>query len=389
MLIDIFFGFILGTCSFTADNCFPELFLEKCRERGITLRDISVDEKSVTASCSDRNYRLAVSLSAEQGNDMITLSRRGLPFILERYRKRAGIPVGILLSVLIFTYLSSRIWEINIVGNERVPDVELMETLEENGIKKGKRVSSADEKAVADAVVGYSDEIAWAALSFSGCKATLEIIERKKDITDPFLGKICNIVAAKSGEIVKADILKGEGKLLPGTPVVKGDLLVSGVRENVDGKTGFISADAVITAKTKNVISSGKIADTGAIRRFKCKDNYLLRFFGAGIPLGIFVKENCFTKTGRYFCSENTVFPVGIEQYPKITAADGEAGLSENEAELMRCSDFADLFFDSFYGVEVESFTVSRDEKGKELTGNVCCLENICEKKAIIIDKNK
>ena len=90
-----------------------------------------------------------------------------------------------------------------------------------------------------------------AAVNIDGSKAVIEVRESVPvpEIADT--STPCNIVAAEDGIITKIQLFRGQEEIKTGSAVLKGDLLISGVKTNLDKSETLVCADGKIFAKTE------------------------------------------------------------------------------------------------------------------------------------------
>ena len=130
-------------------------------------------------------------------------TRRGLPFILDRYRKRKIFFLFLGLVMCLIYIESKYVWNIDINGLDRIPEEEILAELAENGLSVGKKKSKIVPKAIINSIRLKRDDIAWMNIDLRGTNIIVEIAEttEKPDIIP--LDENCNIVAKKDAEIVK------------------------------------------------------------------------------------------------------------------------------------------------------------------------------------------
>ena len=63
------------------------------------------------------------------------VKRQGLPFLMKRYSKRIGLLAGVLVFALVLLLSGEFVWEIRVNGNELVSEQEILQSLEEMGLK--------------------------------------------------------------------------------------------------------------------------------------------------------------------------------------------------------------------------------------------------------------
>lgn len=379
--------FISGRISFKASDGFVDLFLGYCRSEGAELYSVTADDSGVCASVKHKDIEKVCSAALKSGMNIHITGRRGLRNLWLKYKRRYGIPAGLLIASFLTAVLSSVIWSIDISGNEEIPDEVIYEALEEAGVTKGmfrERVNCDDAEFC---LANRLPQLSWVSVYVAGSRMFVEIREREKTEEPADTLSYSNIVAAKDGEIVRADIFTGDGKIYPGTAVLKGDLLVNGVVTMRDGGVKFVDSEAVITARTRNSICTSAATSFSAEAVVRCKDRYLLYFFGIRIPLGMRDKENTFTKTSYFFDSGDIVFPVGLIRENYTLTESRDIVLSEAQAAMLAFADFAESSFELCENSEVLESEISLNFSSQAyVSGEYLCIEDIALKKQFTVE---
>lgn len=176
------------------------------------------------------------------------LHEHGLEPILRRYRHRYGVPVGIGMFIAILLLSSRFIWSMEVAGNERISDDEVLARLEELGCSVGTYIPSIDfDKLHTDYLIKYNDT-AWIAVNVSGTKATVELREMVINPPVPDEDIPYNLVAAEDGVIESLEVYRGDPVVEPGLLVRKGELLVSGIRDFGE-RLGLVHAQGRVIAR--------------------------------------------------------------------------------------------------------------------------------------------
>lgn len=381
-------GFINGKIKMLIKDGFSDLFFSECKDKGIILKDVMTNENGYIFEVSKAASEKIADVAANCGMDSAIISSRGLPAIFGRYRKRLGIITGIILSVAVLFILSSSVWSIDIAGNDVVSDRDITELLNENGVKKGVFAKTILTDDVEFMIEKAFPEVSWVTASVTGSRLLIEIKERTEDKTENREGIYTNIVASKDGEIISADIFKGEGKLRPGEAVVKGDLLVSGVITYKDGRVKLTDSEAEIMARTKNTVVS-HIADNLTVEVItECKDKYLPVFFGAGEGDDTPDKENHFTSNAFFLCADDIVFPVGFIRENEITTEKRQISPDSGELLLIVFSDFAKASAELYKSAQITDREIMINFDGQISVEAIHrCIENIAEKREIFFEE--
>ncbi len=163
--------------------------------------------------------------------------------------------VGAVLFILITVLMQSFVWSIDINGINTISDSSLIETLREKGLYCGTFKGTIDLGALQRSVMTDIDEIGWMSVNIIGTKAEVEIKEKqlKPHILEADVP--CNIKADIDGRIISMNTKYGKAVISPGSAVIKGSLLVSGVLENPSGDVSFVHADAQVIAQTHRAVS--------------------------------------------------------------------------------------------------------------------------------------
>ncbi len=374
---------LAGRIGFTVKNGFAEIFLKYCKENKITLYNLSVCDGILLAEIRYSDKEKIFTAAQKSGMDIHIDYRRGLPDFVFRYRKRLGIPIGLLLFCIITAMLSSIVWSIDIAETELIKEEEIQSLLNELGIVKGAFVDSIQTNDAEYYMHNKLEELAWIEINIVGSRVFVSVIERYMQ-EDKEISVCSDIVAAKDGEVIRADIFTGEGKILPGTAVVKGDVLVKGISEDENGNINYYDSDAHIWARTRNIVNSSaaKYIDVYAVD--KCKDKYLVDLFGLMLPLCLDVKNSSFTESRSYMRTADVVFPVGIVRQNFLELKKIKAEITEEQARLIAFYDFcrsSEIYYRNTQVLErVISVTC---ETQITFTGKYLCIENIAEKKEV------
>lgn len=281
--------YLRGYVKFITRSEAVERFINLCAHHHIPLWGGRKKEQEFTAYTSVDGYRRIHSQASKAGVRTRILERHGLPFVLHRYRKRLGIAVGVGLFVLFLVISQQFIWVIQVEGCERMEPQQLVNALEELGVKRGTLKSTVDAKQVQQEMLIKVNDLAWSALNLRGTTATLVIRERvlppqKIDTNVP-----ANVVATQDGQIKRMKVTDGKAVLKVGDTVRAGEIIVSGIYEDRWGLTHLLRAKAQVTAhvpqtlETRVPLEQTAIKPTGEI----IKRRYL-EVMGARLPLFIY-----------------------------------------------------------------------------------------------------
>ena len=117
-------------------------------------------------------------------------------------------------------------------------------------------------------------ELSWVAVNVSGCRANVEVRERR---TAPKLldRKIpCNLVARRDGLVLRVQALGGVPQVLKGMSVTEGQLLISGVEDTGTFGTRFTAGLGSVEGRTWYTLTAN-VPLTGAEKRYTGREKRL------------------------------------------------------------------------------------------------------------------
>ena len=378
--------FIFGKISFTAENGFCDEFLSECVKRKIVIFNLKRTGNAVSGYVNfSERYNIAEA-AEKTGMNLTFSSRWGLPHIVLKYRKRYGIPAGLLVFTVITLFLHSVLWSIDVSGIEEIPQENIEKFLADEGIKTGIFTDAVNCKEIEYSLYSNFENISWVNVHIIGTRMFVDISEVKvKELSES--SGYSNIVASKDGEIITAEIYTGEGRLYTGTAVVKGDLLVSGVINRRDGSVKFVDSEAEIYARTKNFISSIIPSVISVKKLSECKDIYLPCFFGISVPSGICVKEKYITENKYFLRNDDVIFPVGLIRKTSFELTETRLELNENQARLLCLRDFAMSALRLYNDAQILESSISFASSDiTEMCGEFLCIEDIALKKTFTVE---
>ncbi len=389
MLVLRFIRFVLGFVSFTAEGGFPERFINLCRLRGIQLWELKCRNGVITA-CTDRNGYLNIRPVAKKSGMRVRIKKKhGLPFFLNRHSRRVGVIIGVCFCVAALCMLSTRIWSIDVTGNICVPSENIIEVFENLGIRKGAAADKINISAVEISALQKLPELSWLNINISGSAALIEVRERAVTPDSDSENEPSDIIAARDGQIVILRPFNGTQEQKIGNPVLKGDLLISGIEENKDLTVSFCRAKGYVVARTNRSIGVSQGREIKARIFAKEKKSYVIDFLFFSFPLGR-ISDNAYREKTAVRVNGVTL-PVGITECTLTEYADGAVTLSENQTALLVSLKFHEKFTDEFRGLKVEESELSfaKTENTYSLGGSFVCLENIGEERKMQIEENE
>ena len=205
-----------------------ERFMNLATHKGIYLWDIKRKGLITEMKVSIPGFKLLKQCARKTKCKVCIIEKKGWPFVAHRYRKRKIFTLGMIICICLLYLLSSFIWVIDIQGNNQISKEEILETLEQYGVKSGvwKRKINAEE--IGHYLIQNIKEISWVSAYIKGTRLFIDLVEvvPKPEFID--VHTPCHIVADKKGIIVSIATSAGTPKVKAKDVVEEGDLLVSG-----------------------------------------------------------------------------------------------------------------------------------------------------------------
>ena len=349
MLIIRFLRFLSGYVVFTAKGGFTERFVNLCTLNRIPLWNMKKYGDTLWAQTSIDGFKHMRRPARGSGVSVRLESKHGLPFFLNRNRRRKGILTGFALSMLIVLFLSSTVWTISVEGNRELTEAQVLSAFEQLGVRRGAFTASVRASGAAEKATELLPELLWASVNVRGSRVEIVVCERTDAPEFPDTSSPCNIVAAEDGVITAIQAEIGEQAVSAGDAVVKGDLLISGVTQNLDMSAELKPARGNVIAVVQR-----KAAYDCTQRHYYTESYYnertVLYFFGIKIPLGFKPSGDSFHSEESCLSNGKTTLPAGIIK-ERSYSCENETEVPQGYRSLLN----ADLYVKNYCEMSCES----------------------------------
>lgn len=288
MFFKILIKYILGYINIKVEGYFVEKFINKCVNENIFFWNIKREKSTIAyMNVGIKDFKKLCKISKETRCKVKVIEKKGLPFFLNRYRKRK-IFIILLIIISLMLFISSKfIWNIKVEGINNISENEIIEILNEKGLRIGERKKKVNTKKIINEIRLEREDIAWVGITIEGTNATIKIVEADSKPEMINEEDYCNIVATKDAQIIKISAQNGIPVVKTDDIVTKGDILVAGW---IDGKytgTRYVHAEGEVKAKVwyteKEQIALNQVVekDTGAQeKKYKIKiNNFTINLF--------------------------------------------------------------------------------------------------------------
>ena len=250
MFIKKIINYIYGYLRIVVEGYYIERFINICRNRNYMMWNIKkVNDINIALNIEIKHFREICKIAKKTQCKIRIKAKRGLPFLLNKYKKRKLFAL-FLIFVLATIFFSSRfVWNIEIVEESGLTIENIMEDIQEAGLKTGILKNDVDTKEIINKVRLERDDIAWMGIELKGTNAIVKLVkaDKKPEIVDE--DEYCHIVSDKNGVITKINAQDGTANVKVGDTVKVGDILINGWMEGKYTGIRYVHAKGEIEAR--------------------------------------------------------------------------------------------------------------------------------------------
>lgn len=250
MFIKIILSFLLGFVKISVEGYYIERFINICKNKKITIWNLKRSSNiELMLNVRINEFREVCKIAKKTGCKLKIKNKRGLPFLLHRYKKRKIFLILLLLVVLIIGLSSMFVWNVDISIEDNQELANISRDLENAGLKTGILKSKIDTKEIINKIRLEREDVAWMGIELKGTNAIVKLVKADKapEIVDE--NEYCNIVSNKTGIITKINAQEGIAAVKVGDTVKEGDVLINGWMEGKFTGVRYVHAKGEIEAR--------------------------------------------------------------------------------------------------------------------------------------------
>ena len=259
MYIKLLIRLIVGYVRIEVEGYYIERFINICTNKKILIWNLK-REKGVKLylSIGINDFKKLSAIARKTNCKVKIMRKRGVPFLLNRYKKRKLFAIFLIL-ILALIFTSSRyVWNVDISIKDNLELENISKDIENLGITRGIPKNRIDTEKVINELRLQRDDIAWVGIDIVGTSVKINIVKADKSPDIIKNTDYCNIVAKKAGTIQKITAQNGTAVVNVGDTVQKGDILIAGYMEGKYTDTRYVHSlgevDAIILyEKSKEV----------------------------------------------------------------------------------------------------------------------------------------
>ncbi len=322
----------------------------------------------------------------------------GIPSILQRYKKRWGIAAGALLFVFLTALSGSRIWCVEVSGNNQVEDAEIITLLASLGCGVGDPYKNIDFAKLHNQFLLQCQDIAWIAVNMDGTHAHVEVREtladRQKEQEET---QTYNVVAAEDGQIEQIAAYEGKPQIAIGDTVRKGELLLSGVISygetglRYESAAGEVYAKVVrdftveVPLKSEQKVPTGRKTTQKTLTFFQFKTNL---FLNSGIPYDFY---DTIYSDKQIYLFDSIALPLWVKTEVFEEYEMQQVTLTEEEAKTLAYQEYRTRLKETLADAQLleKTTTAALDEDGVyRIHCRLYCLADIAVQQPLTIQEN-
>ena len=250
MFIKIIFSYILGFLRINVEGYYIERFINICKNRKITIWNLKKKNNiELLLNLRISEFKEVCKIAKKTGCKIRIKNKKGMPFLLNKYKKRKMFLILLLLVIVIIGLSSRFVWNVDIIQEDGEKVENIREDIEKAGLKIGVLKSKIDTKEIINEIRLEREDIAWIGIELKGTNAIVKIVkaDEKPEIIDE--DEYCNIVSNKTGIITKINVQEGTANVKVGDIIKEGDILINGWMEGKFTGIRYVHSKGEIQAK--------------------------------------------------------------------------------------------------------------------------------------------
>ena len=198
-------------------------------EQDVTLLcTVFQNDLTVQVTLLRSDYGKFRKICEKRGDRVNILTHRGIYWKARDFLRRPLLLLGCLLLLFAVLYLPSRVLFVQVEGNRRLPDRQILEMADTCGIGFGASRRAVRSEKMKNALLESMPELQWAGVNTKGCVAVITVRERTIPEQLSASDGVSHIVALTDARIVSCTATRGNLLCAPGQAVKAGQILISG-----------------------------------------------------------------------------------------------------------------------------------------------------------------
>lgn len=252
------FLLLRGSCTLSITAQHRTAAMNLCMQMSIPYTNfVWREDGGIQFDCSVSSARKLLAACHKQEIEAEIFACGGIPKLLKRLRVRVGLVVGAVLAIALVVLSGLFVWDVQVSGNEKLTEGEVVEALRACGFGVGSYLPSLRVREIENRVLMASEDIGWISINTDGTVARVQIIEHVSGESGEGTSSTknpANLIALADGQIEYLELYRGNAVVTVGQAVTKGELLVSGLYDSKTGSFRYTHAAGRVMARTERVL---------------------------------------------------------------------------------------------------------------------------------------
>ena len=246
LLLNLLFGYV----RIEVEGYYVERFINICTNKKILIWNLK-REKGVKLylNIGINDFKRLSSIAKKTKCKIKILKKRGIPFLISRYKKRKIFAIFLIIIFCLICLSSKYVWNIEVIVEDNLQIENVEEDLEALGLKKGVLKSNVNTEQIINELRLKRDDISWIGIDLKGTNVRVDIVKADKSPEIIDNKDYCDIVAKKSGVITKITAQNGTALFNVGDTVQEGDVLIAGYMEGKYTDRRYVHSLGEVEAK--------------------------------------------------------------------------------------------------------------------------------------------
>lgn len=242
---------IKGICKVKLSGAYPETLLNACAMNALEIWDMRcIDAYTVTFYIYEHDSDVLKSLAEKSMCDMSLETVSGGSRLRKFVKKHMALFVGLALMLLLLTFSTFFIWDMEVYGNAKLSDGEILRALSACGVDCGTFWPSVDKELLRSEILLNLPELAWMTVNVNSSRASVVVSERLEKPEIYVESDSADLVAKKTGIIKNISALNGKVMVEAGNSVEEGEVLISGIMDSITAQPRFVRSQGQVMAET-------------------------------------------------------------------------------------------------------------------------------------------
>lgn len=232
MLIKILLKYILGYVRITVEGYYIERFINICTTNKILIWNLK-REKGIKLhlNIGIEDFYRAIEVAKKLKCKVKIEKKRGIPFLINRYRKRKIFFISLVIILIVLYTSSNYIWNVEIQIEDNLELENIEQDIKQAGLEIGIKKNKINVQEIVNKIRLKRDDISWIGISIEGTNAIVKAVKAKEAPELINEKDYCNIVAKKAGTITQIIAQNGLAQVKVGDVVEEGQILIQGIME--------------------------------------------------------------------------------------------------------------------------------------------------------------